>query len=313
MRHTGDGVVVACEDVSRGSACSPSGGLGEIAATATDAGLLPLVIQLGRARAATMDVAAVLGSVCSAVTGALGLGGALLVLLEPPEGVRALTASDTRAGWFGDVQQRAGMGPLPGAVRVWRPMVTADLARIGPPTVAAAAAECGLVSSLVLPLESDGERVGVLQLLGEVQRPVDPGHAEALQPLLEVLAARLADVTAWHRATSSAAADRPAPAERPAADGHPAPAERPASGGRPAADERPASPVPRRGRSRRGAHAAPEPGADPSEETTHALPAVSPRPHPAPAPASTTSRADPPRPAAPRPPAAPPRTGPHSA
>ena len=35
------------------------------------------------------------------------------------------------------------MGPLPGALRTWRPMLTTDLARIGPPAVATAAAECG--------------------------------------------------------------------------------------------------------------------------------------------------------------------------
>ena len=50
-----------------------------------------------------------------------------------------------------------------------RPMLTADLTRIGPPALAAAAAECGLVSSLALPIEYDGERLGALQLLGERQ------------------------------------------------------------------------------------------------------------------------------------------------
>jgi hypothetical protein len=104
----------------------------------------------------------------------LGVGGAVLLLVNPPDGVPAITASDARALWLAETQQRTDMGPLPGALRTWRPMLTTDLARIGPPAVAAAAAECGLGSSLVLPFDVDGDRVGVLQVLGEVQRPVRP-------------------------------------------------------------------------------------------------------------------------------------------
>ncbi len=182
--------------------------------TTTDAGLSSLVTQLGRARASAMDVPAVLGSICSAIPGVLGIGGALLLLVDPPEGVRELTASDARAAFFGETQQRTSMGPLAGALRTWRPMLTADLTRIGPPAVAGAAVECGLGSSLVLPFDVDGDRVGVLQLLGEVQRPVEAAHAEMLRPLLDVLGARLADV----RALGRASAPRPAaPSTRVAA------------------------------------------------------------------------------------------------
>jgi hypothetical protein len=146
-----------------------------------------------------MDVPAVLASVCSAVPGVLGVSGAVLLLLEAPDGIRTLTASDARARWFAEAQQRADMGPLPGAVRTWRPMLTTDLRRLGSPAVAAAAAECGLLSSLVLPFDVDGDRLGVLQLLGDAQRPVEAAHAEALRPLLDALAARLADVRALRR------------------------------------------------------------------------------------------------------------------
>ncbi|MBV9920877.1 MAG: GAF domain-containing protein, partial [Pseudonocardia sp.] len=175
--------------------------------TATDSGLSSLVTQLGRARASAMDVPVVLGSVCSALPGVLGVAGALLLLVDPPDGVPELTASDAHAVWIGETQQRTNMGPLAGALRTWRPMLTTDLSRIGPPTVAGAAAEYGLASSLVLPFDVDGDRVGVLQLLGEVQRPVEAVHAEMLRPLLDVLGARLADVRALRRAGASPPAD----------------------------------------------------------------------------------------------------------
>jgi hypothetical protein len=184
---------------------------------------MPLVLQLGRARAAMMDVPAVLLSVCTALPGALGVGGALLLLVAPPEGVRPLSASDARAQWFGEAQQRAGVGPLPGAVRTWRPTLTGEMTRIGYPSVAAAATESGLSSSLVLPFDVDGDRLGVLQVLGDAARPVVVGHAEVLRPLLDTLAARLADVRALHlarrrteQAATPAAAAVPVPR---AADG----------------------------------------------------------------------------------------------
>lgn len=218
--------------------------------TATDVGLMPLVMQLGRARASAMDVPVALASLCGAVSAAVGVAGAVILLAEPLEGVPTLTASDARAGWIGEIQQRAGGGPLGGALRTWQSMLTADMARIGPPAVAAAAAECGLVSSLVMPFEVNGERVGVLQLLGDAQRPVEPAHADILQPLLDVLAARLADVRALRLAKTARPMSTPQ-----------------------AAREADAAAPARKSRSRRGAHAIRD-DADPCEETTHALPAI---------------------------------------
>ena len=218
--------------------------------TTTDAGLTSLVTQLGRARASAMDVPAVLGSICSAIPGVLGVGGAVLLLVNPPDGVPAITASDARALWLAETQQRTDMGPLPGALRTWRPMLTTDLARIGPPAVATAAAECGLGSSLVLPFDVDGDRVGVLQVLGEVQRPVEAAHAEMLRPLLDVLGARLADVRALRKVGSTdpqparpaeAASSQTRPASAVSAQGHPADA--PAPPGR--SSRPPAPPTPR--------------------------------------------------------------------
>ena len=192
------------------------------------------------------------------------------------------------------------MGPLAGALRTWRPMLTADLARIGPPAVAAAAAECGLGSSLVLPFDVDGDRVGVLQLLGEVQRPVEAAHAEMLRPLLDVLGARLADVRALRRAGLISRGREAHVGFRLGVWREPHPAEKAGSTAR-------TRPSHRRGRCRtpHGAHAVPE-ARDLADSTTSFLPADLPRPG-APARSMHTG---------PVPPAAgptPPRTGRHSA
>jgi transcriptional regulator with GAF, ATPase, and Fis domain len=181
--------------------------------TTTEAGLMPLVLQLGRAAAATMDVTAALSSVCTTVPEVVGGGGAVILLNSPPADVRALTASDGRAAWLGELQQNAEMGPLHAALRTGRPMLTTDLTRIGPPALAAAAAECGLISSLALPIEFGGERMGALQLLCGTRRPVEAADGDALRPLLDVLAARLVDVRALNAATR-AAQPKPSPVPR---------------------------------------------------------------------------------------------------
>jgi hypothetical protein len=177
--------------------------------TTTDASLMPLVLQLGRTAAATMDVAAALGSVCTTVPGVIGVGGVVILLVDPP----TLMASDNRAAWLGQLQQNAEMGPLPSALRTGRPMLTGDLTRIGPPALAAAASECGLVSSLALAIDYDGERLGALQLLGDAGRPVVAADGEALRPLLDVLAARLVDIRALGAAPRRAEA-KPSPVPR---------------------------------------------------------------------------------------------------
>ena len=278
--------------------------------TTTDVGLMPLVLQLGRARAAMMDVPAVLLSVCSALPGALGVSGAVLLLVDPAEGVSPLSASDARARWFGELQQRAGVGPLPGAVRTWRPTLTSDLTRIGHPAIAAAATESGLSSSLVLPFDVDGDRLGVLQLLGEASRPVAAAHAEALRPLLDTLAARLADVRALQQArcaertATSPPTAVPVPRSADGGDGavvaRGAQVDRSATGGETTATGRwrmggrrsvESSGSSRRARNGRGVHSSSD-DATPSEATTRALPAV-PAGRPGGAPTPSASSSDP--------------------
>jgi transcriptional regulator with GAF, ATPase, and Fis domain len=158
--------------------------------TTIDSATGSLVLQLGRTRAATMDLPAVLSAVCTALPSMVGVAGAVILLADPAD---ACYASDAQAGWIGEAQRRSGSGPLPNALRSGRPAVTSDLTRIGPPELAAAADQCGLISSVVLLLEVDGERLGGLQLLGDAEQPLDPARADLARPVAEVLAARLAD------------------------------------------------------------------------------------------------------------------------
>ena len=88
------------------------------------------------------------------------------------------------------------MGPVANALRTRRPMITPDLTRVGPPALAAAAADCGLTSSGAVPLCALDRAVGVLQLLGTRTLPVEPAHLDLLGPLPDVLAAQLVNVAA---------------------------------------------------------------------------------------------------------------------
>ena len=97
------------------------------------------------------------------------------------------------------------------------------MTRVGPPALAAAADGCGLVSSAVLPLCVRDRAVGVLQLLGTRESPIDARHVDRLGPLPAVLAARLVDMAAL---TSPA---EPAPSVPPTADTTSGPTSAPSS------------------------------------------------------------------------------------
>jgi GAF domain-containing protein len=162
-----------------------------------DSSLMSLALHVGRMTAADLDLPAVLQQLCSALPISAGGAAAVIMLAEPPDVAPALVvATDAKARWIGEAQRRAGSGPLPGVIRSGRPLFTPDLTRIGPPEVAAAAAESGLTSSLVVPLAAADERYGGLQLLGNARRPVEAAQADVVRPLLEVLVARLVDVRA---------------------------------------------------------------------------------------------------------------------
>ncbi|WP_344741246.1 GAF domain-containing protein, partial [Pseudonocardia halophobica] len=166
------------------------------------------MLQVGRTAVAGADLGTLLSSVCTALPATLGVSGAAIVLVEVPDrfpGLAGVSASDTAAGRLGEMELRAGTGPVQGAVRSGRPMVTPDLTRIGPPELAAAAADTGLTCSVVVPLVVDGEPVGGLQLFGHPGRPVGDGHVDAVAGLADVLSARLTDVCALRRLTATVA------------------------------------------------------------------------------------------------------------
>jgi hypothetical protein len=153
-----------------------------------------LAMQVGGMSALGMDVREVLATLCRALPTAVGATGTVFVLVAVPD--VDVVASDPRAGWLGELQQRSGAGPMYHALRSGRPMVTPDLTRVGPPEVAAAAAETGLVASVVVPLMAGEKRLGGLQLLGDVDHLVGAEQVDAVRPLVEAVSARLVDVLA---------------------------------------------------------------------------------------------------------------------
>jgi hypothetical protein len=83
-------------------------------------------------------------------------------------------------------------------------MCTPDLTRVGPPDLAAAAAERDLVTSVVMPLAARDRCLGGLQLLGDPGRQVGIEHVELLRPLVAALSARLVDVLAFEELNRAA-------------------------------------------------------------------------------------------------------------
>ncbi len=154
--------------------------------------LTALALQVGSMAAANMHLPSALSGVCRSLPRAVDAAGVALVVTAF-DGIDVL-ASDPQAGWLGEVQRRAGAGPLSYALRSGRPMATPDLTRVGPPDLAAAAAECGITTSVVIPLTAGEGGLGALQLLGDAGHPVGDAHVELLRPLVAALTARLVDV-----------------------------------------------------------------------------------------------------------------------
>ncbi|MBP2369114.1 hypothetical protein [Pseudonocardia parietis] len=186
--------------------------------------LVRVALQAGATSVAHVDVAAMLSGLCVALVPAAGVAGAALLLREPadprdPE-ARRVFGSDTAATRLGDLQRNADAGPGPSAERGERVLLTPDLTRSGPPELAAAAADFGLVRSLTVPVPVAGRTAGVLQLLAR-GRPGDEltdRLAVALQPLVTAMAARIADVRELarlereaERAASAPSAPAPVP------------------------------------------------------------------------------------------------------
>lgn len=163
--------------------------------------LVDVALRIARSPAAGLDVPSLLAETSTALPGALGIPAAVIVVLDPAGSF----GSDTAAGMLGEAQRREAGGPLSTAIRTGRPMITPDLTRVGPPALAAAAAESMLTSSAAVALQVDGRTVGGLQLLGTWDRPVGEWHVVEVRPVVEVLAALLTDVQAQHRLTDEVA------------------------------------------------------------------------------------------------------------
>lgn len=175
--------------------------------------LIALALQVGGMVAATMRVHDMLVEVCRALPRAANAAGAAVVLTGSVD----VCASDPQASWLAELQRRSGAGPLGYALRSGRPMCTPDLTRVGPPDLAAAAAERELVTSVVMPLVARDRSLGGLQLLGDAGRQVGTEHVELLRPLVAALSARLVDVLAIGELNRAARAAAPARASVPRA------------------------------------------------------------------------------------------------
>ena len=169
----------------------------------TDA-IVDLALRTASTPVVGLDLDQHLSEMCSALVRALKVTGAVVVVLDPA-GVHGSGASATL---IGAAQQGAAVGPIAHALRTGRPMLTPDLLRVGPPVLAAAAADCGLVCSGVLPLVALNRPVGALQLLGARGWVIDSGHLDRIAPLASVLAAQLVNVATLDR-SSAPASPRP--------------------------------------------------------------------------------------------------------
>ena len=163
----------------------------------SSAAVMRIALQVGATPVAHVDIGTMLSGVCSALPPAVGVAAAVLVLTEAadprdPEGQQVF-GSDDAASRLGLIQQRAGRGPVPAAMRGDRALTVPDLTVSGPPELAAAAADCGLVRSLVVPLAVSGQPAGGLQMLAGADATLDERTAEDLWPLVAALSARLAD------------------------------------------------------------------------------------------------------------------------
>jgi hypothetical protein len=106
-------------------------------------GMVDLALRTASVPVVGLDLGRHLSATCDAVVRTLQVPAAVVVVLDPA----GAYGSDVSATLIGETQQGAAVGPVAHALRSGRPMLTPDLLRVGPPTLAAAAADCGLVSS----------------------------------------------------------------------------------------------------------------------------------------------------------------------
>jgi hypothetical protein len=162
--------------------------------TNTEAAPIALAMKVGSMAVSCTNVLQAFSGICIELPAAVDAAGAVIIVmgLREPE----VVASDPQADWLAQLQCRSRAGPLHHALRSGQPMITPDLTRVGPPELAAAAAECRLFTSVVVPLLQEKLRLGAVQLFGDVERLVGPEQVQTLRPLTEALSARLVDMLA---------------------------------------------------------------------------------------------------------------------
>lgn len=174
-----------------------------------------VALVLSRRPVASADPLTYLREAAVEVARGLDVAGAVLVV----PATTWVGGSDDLATLVGEMQQHAGQGPLATAMRTLRPMLTPELTRIGPPSLAALAAEAGFGGAAAVALLADGRVVAGLQVIGRTGRPIDPRQVDALGQVTDVLGARIVDLVEFARLRQSPA--RPgaqAPADPAAAD-----------------------------------------------------------------------------------------------
>lgn len=163
--------------------------------------LISLLVRAACTSVIGLDVRGALTQICADLPEAADAAGAVIMV----SGLSRSCTSGPPAQLLGDAQSAAGNGPLPHVMRTGMPLFTPDLTWVGPPALAAAAADVGLVSSAAVPLRAQrsGAVLGGLQVLGSTERPVDGSHLDLLRPLADVLATMLDDAATHQRVLAS--------------------------------------------------------------------------------------------------------------
>src|SRR4051794_24465826 len=120
--------------------------------------MLDLALRTAATPASGLDLDRHLTETCTALVRALRVTAVGIVVLDPA----GAYGSDATAVLLGEAQLGATVGPVASSLRAGRSMLPPDLTRVGPPALAAAAAECGLIGSAVVPLHGLGRPVGAL-------------------------------------------------------------------------------------------------------------------------------------------------------
>ena len=193
--------------------------------------ILDLALRTASTPAVGLDLDKHLTETCSTLVRTLRVTAAVVVVLEPA----GAHGSDGAAVLIGQSQLGASVGPVANALRSGRPMLTPDLLRVGPPALAAAASDCGLVDlgcPTALRPQPAGRRHSAARRAGLVDRIRPPRPARAAgrragRPARQRRRARPRDGTATPpdagSAISAALPPRPRP-KQPDCSGCPHPA-----------------------------------------------------------------------------------------